>query len=53
MAATGRERAERLLAWEHQERALLAAYDRALGMGAARGGLGRTLRRLVAPAAAA
>jgi glycosyltransferase involved in cell wall biosynthesis len=52
MAATGRERAERLLAWEHQERALLAAYDRALGMGSARGGAVRTLRRLLAPAPA-
>jgi glycosyltransferase involved in cell wall biosynthesis len=34
MGAAGRARAEHLLAWEHQERALLAAYDRALGMGA-------------------
>jgi glycosyltransferase involved in cell wall biosynthesis len=33
MGAAGRVRAERLLAWEHQERALLAAYERALGMG--------------------
>lgn len=31
MAAAGRARAEAMLAWEHQERALLAAYDRALG----------------------
>jgi glycosyltransferase involved in cell wall biosynthesis len=31
MSAIGRERAERLLAWEHQERALLDAYARALG----------------------
>lgn len=31
MAAAGRARAEALLAWEHQERSLLAAYDRALG----------------------
>ncbi len=30
MAAIGRSRAEQMLAWEHQERALLAAYDRAL-----------------------
>jgi glycosyltransferase involved in cell wall biosynthesis len=52
MATVGRERAERLLAWEHQERSLLAAYDRALSMGAARGGVGRTLRRLVASAPA-
>jgi glycosyltransferase involved in cell wall biosynthesis len=35
MGAAGRARAEHLLAWEHQERALLAAYDRALGMGSA------------------
>ena len=34
MGAAGRERAERVLAWEHQERALLAAYDRALAGGA-------------------
>lgn len=31
MAAAGRARAEALLAWEHQERALLTAYERALG----------------------
>jgi len=31
MAAAGRARAEAMLAWEHQERALLAAYDRILG----------------------
>jgi glycosyltransferase involved in cell wall biosynthesis len=31
MGAAGRRRAEATLAWEHQERALLAAYDRALG----------------------
>ena len=30
MGALGRERAEEMLAWEHQERSLLAAYDRAL-----------------------
>jgi glycosyltransferase involved in cell wall biosynthesis len=30
MAAAGRERAEATMAWEHQERALLAAYARAL-----------------------
>jgi glycosyltransferase involved in cell wall biosynthesis len=35
MGVAGRARAERLLAWEHQERALLAAYDRALAMGLA------------------
>ena len=31
MGALGRRRAEATLAWEHQERALLAAYERALG----------------------
>ena len=31
MGADGRRRAESMLAWEHQERALLAAYERALG----------------------
>jgi len=31
MGAAGRRRAEAMLAWEHQERALLAAYARALG----------------------
>jgi glycosyltransferase involved in cell wall biosynthesis len=37
MGREGRARAERLLAWEHQEVALLAAYARALGMGRAAG----------------
>jgi glycosyltransferase involved in cell wall biosynthesis len=31
MGRAGRERVERRLAWEHQEQALLSAYDRALG----------------------
>lgn len=31
MGAAGRARAEEVLAWEHQERALLAAYRKALG----------------------
>lgn len=31
MATAGRARAEAVMAWEHQERALLDAYDRALG----------------------
>ena len=31
MGASGRRRAEAMLAWEHQARALLAAYERALG----------------------
>jgi glycosyltransferase involved in cell wall biosynthesis len=47
MGEAGRGRAEALLAWEHQERSLLAAYDRALSMGPVRGGIGRTLRRFV------
>jgi glycosyltransferase involved in cell wall biosynthesis len=48
MGDVGRARAEGLLAWEHQERSLLAAYDRALRMGPAAGGIRRTLRRFVA-----
>ena len=44
MGEVGRSRAEQLLAWEHQERALLAAYERALDMGPVSGG---ALRRLV------
>jgi glycosyltransferase involved in cell wall biosynthesis len=44
MGAAGRVRAEQLLAWEHQERSLLAAYERALNMGPAGGG---ALRKLV------
>jgi glycosyltransferase involved in cell wall biosynthesis len=47
MGAVGRERAEQVMAWAHQERSLLAAYDRALGMGPARGGVPGALRRLV------
>lgn len=38
MGATGRQRVEDVLAWEHQERSLLAAYSRALSMGRARSG---------------
>jgi glycosyltransferase involved in cell wall biosynthesis len=34
LAAAGRGRVQSLLAWEHQERALLAAYRRALGSAA-------------------
>jgi glycosyltransferase involved in cell wall biosynthesis len=34
MGRAGRKRAEAMLAWEHQERALLRAYARALGAGA-------------------
>ncbi|HEX7298625.1 MAG TPA: glycosyltransferase family 4 protein [Solirubrobacteraceae bacterium] len=50
MGAAGRARAERLLAWEHQERALLAAYERALSMGPVSGGMAGALRRLVVQA---
>jgi len=32
MSRLGRERAEAMLAWEHQERSLLAAYERALAL---------------------
>jgi glycosyltransferase involved in cell wall biosynthesis len=46
MGAAGRARAESVLAWEHQERSLLAAYDRALGFGRARGGTLAALRTL-------
>jgi glycosyltransferase involved in cell wall biosynthesis len=44
MGAAGRLRAEQLLAWEHQERSLLGAYERALAMGPVSGS---ALRRLV------
>jgi glycosyltransferase involved in cell wall biosynthesis len=44
MAATGRARAEQVHAWEHQERALLAAYDRALRIDR-----GRSTRRQLSP----
>jgi glycosyltransferase involved in cell wall biosynthesis len=50
MGAAGRERVENVLAWEHQERALLAAYSRALGMGPAPAGRLATLQRLLLPA---
>jgi hypothetical protein len=32
MSTLGRKRAEATLAWEHQERSLLAAYERALAL---------------------
>ncbi len=48
MGAVGRARAEGYLAWEHQERALQAAYSRALEMGPVREGRFSTLRRLLA-----
>jgi glycosyltransferase involved in cell wall biosynthesis len=50
MGAAGRERVEEVLAWEHQERALLAAYSRALGMAPAPAGRLATLQRLLLPA---
>ncbi len=50
MGAAGRERVEEVLAWEHQERALLAAYSRALQMGPAQAGRLATLQRLLLPA---
>ena len=47
MGAAGRARAESFLAWEHQERSLLAAYSRALDMGPVREGRLATMRRLL------
>jgi glycosyltransferase involved in cell wall biosynthesis len=48
LGLAGRKRAEEVLAWEHQERALLAAYDRALSMGPVHEGrLGLTQRVLL------
>jgi glycosyltransferase involved in cell wall biosynthesis len=49
MGAAGRERVLDELAWEHQERALLAAYTRALSMGPVRETRSRLVRRLVTP----
>ncbi len=49
MGAAGRQRVEDVLAWEHQERSLLAAYARALAMGPAREGRMQALRRLLLP----
>jgi glycosyltransferase involved in cell wall biosynthesis len=49
MGRAGRARVEGLLAWEHQERALLAAYSRALAMGPTREGRAALLRRLSRP----
>jgi hypothetical protein len=34
MGVAGRERAEGVLAWEHQERSLLRAYERVLDVAA-------------------
>jgi glycosyltransferase involved in cell wall biosynthesis len=47
MGAAGRARVGELLAWEHQERSLLAAYERALEPGPSREGWPRILARLV------
>lgn len=49
MGLAGRKRAVEFLAWEHQERSLLAAYARALAMGPVREGRLALLRRLLAP----
>jgi glycosyltransferase involved in cell wall biosynthesis len=49
MGAAGRRRAEDYLAWEHQERSLLAAYSMALNMGPVRETRLGTLRRLLVP----
>jgi len=48
MGRAGRARAEDFLAWEHQERALLAAYSRVLDMGPTREKRSQMLRRLLA-----
>lgn len=47
MGAEGRRRVERSLAWEHQERALLAAYSRLLALGPARESVPAALARLL------
>jgi glycosyltransferase involved in cell wall biosynthesis len=47
MGAAGRARVEGLLAWKHQERSLLAAYARALGMGPVREGSLTMLRQML------
>jgi glycosyltransferase involved in cell wall biosynthesis len=49
MGTVGRLRVESMLAWAHQERSLLAAYDHALGMGPMHEGRLAALRRLLAP----
>jgi glycosyltransferase involved in cell wall biosynthesis len=49
LGLAGRKRAEEVLAWEHQERALLAAYDRALSMGPVHEGRLGLMRRLLLP----
>lgn len=49
MGQAGRARAERFLAWEHQERSLLAAYSHVLEMGPVRESRWAALRRLLLP----
>ncbi len=49
MGAAGRGRAESFLAWEHQERSLLTAYARALGMGPVRESRLAMMSRLLVP----
>lgn len=51
MGAAGRRRVEQVLAWEHQERALLVAYQRALAMGPVETTRLDTLQRLLQPVA--
>jgi glycosyltransferase involved in cell wall biosynthesis len=48
MGDAGRARAEGLLAWEHQERSLLAAYSQALEAGPVHEGRAALMRRLLA-----
>lgn len=50
MGKAGRERVESVLAWEHQERSLLAAYSHALEMGPVSAGRLANLQRLLVPA---
>ena len=51
MGGAGRRRVEEVLAWEHQERSLLAAYSRALAMGPVQATRLTNLQRLLLPAA--
>jgi glycosyltransferase involved in cell wall biosynthesis len=49
MGSAGRARAESVLAWAHQERALLGAYQRALSMGPVSESWPKLLSRLIRP----
>ncbi|HEY0279736.1 MAG TPA: glycosyltransferase family 4 protein [Solirubrobacterales bacterium] len=49
LGRAGRERAEAVLAWEHQERSLLVAYERALTKGPVQEGRLGLMRRLILP----